>query len=96
MQKTLTELSNDKSSDYSLWKATKRLKNPINPIPPLMDVNNKWAKSNLEKAVVFSKHLMNSFTQNDDIYGSFSFGSYDVEIQEIAHEVKYEIQNNFA
>ena len=50
MQKTLTELSNDKSSDYSLWKATKRLKNAINQIPPLMAVNNKWAKSNLEKA----------------------------------------------
>ena len=50
MQKTLTELSNDKSSDYSLWKATKRLKNPINQITPPKDVNNKWTKSNLEKA----------------------------------------------
>ena len=100
MQKTLTELSNDKSSDYSLWKATKRLKNPINQIPPLMDVNNKWAKSNLEKAEVFAKHLTNTFSPNDDIDGSLPSGPYDVENQEIArvsiHEVKYEIQNNLA
>ena len=66
MQKTLTELSNDKSSDYSLRKATKRLRNPINQIPPLMDINNKWAKSNLAKAEVFAKHLTNTFSPNDN------------------------------
>ena len=81
MQNTLTELSNDKFSDYSLWKATKRQKNPINQIAPLMGANNKWAKSNYEKAEVFAKHLINTFTANDDIYGSF-------------HEIQYEIQNN--
>ena len=66
-----------------------------------MDVNNKWAKSNLEKAEVFAKHLTsNIFSPNDDIDGSLPSGPYDVENQEIArvsiHEVKYDIQNNLA
>ena len=49
-----------------------------------MDVNNKWAKSNLEKAEVFAKHLTNNFSPNDDIDGSLPSGPYDVENQEIA------------
>ena len=65
MQTTLTELSNDKSSDCSLQIATKRLKNTINQIPSLIYVNNKWTKSNLENSV-FAKHLMNTFAPNDD------------------------------
>ena len=100
MKKTPTELSNYKSSDSSLWQTIKRLKNPINRTPALKDVNNKWAKIKLEKAEVFAKHLMNTFTSNDGIDGSFSSGSYNVENQEIArasiHAVKHEIQDNIA
>lgn len=62
----LSQLTNEKSSDYSLWKATKVLKRPIVQIPPLKESNGNWAKCNMQKANIFSAHLENIFKQEED------------------------------
>jgi hypothetical protein len=46
----LEELTDDASTDCSLWKATKRLKRPIMNIPPLRKSDRTWAKDDKEKA----------------------------------------------
>jgi hypothetical protein len=53
------------ATDYSLWKATKRLKRPQQSIPPLKTSDDKWARSNEEKAMAFATHLRNTFLPND-------------------------------
>jgi hypothetical protein len=40
----LQELTDDASTDYSLWKATTRLKRPVMSIPPLRKPDRTWAK----------------------------------------------------
>lgn len=61
MSSYLNSLSNDKTTDYSLWKSTKYLKRPITQIPPIRSQNNSWARSNKEKVDVFAQHLENIF-----------------------------------
>ena len=53
------------ATDYSLWKATKRLKRPQQSIPPIKTSDDKWARSNEQKAMAFAKHLRNVFLPND-------------------------------
>jgi hypothetical protein len=54
----LTDLTADNSTEYSLWKATKYLKRPIAQVPPIKKkTDEKWARSNLEKANIFAQHL---------------------------------------
>ena len=65
MQKYLTELSNDKVSNYSLWKATKSSNRPQVQIPPLKIDNANWAKSNKQKVDHFAKHLRETFSSHD-------------------------------
>ena len=57
----LQDLTDDASTDYSLWKATKRLKRPVMSIPPLRKPDNTWAKDDKEKADVFAAHLERTF-----------------------------------
>lgn len=60
----LEKLSPSNSGEYSLWKATKKLKQPQQVNPPLRKNDNSWAKSNEEKASLFAVHLQNVFTPN--------------------------------
>jgi hypothetical protein len=46
----LQELTDDASTDYSLWKVTKCLKRPTMNIPPLRKQDRTWAKDDKEKA----------------------------------------------
>ena len=57
----LQDLTDDASTDYSLWKATKRLKRPVRSIPPLRKLDRTWAKDDKEKADVFAAHLERTF-----------------------------------
>ena len=91
----LSELTADKSTEYSLWKSTKYLKRPTNHIPPIRCSNGQWAKSNEEKATVFADHLANTFKPNDAICDEL------LNLNENArsmippikmHELKYEIR----
>lgn len=61
----LTELTPDKSTEYSLWKAVKNLKKPIAHIPPIKKTDGKWARSNPEKAKIFAQHLEQRFQPNE-------------------------------
>jgi len=57
IQTYLTTLTASDATDYSLWKATKRLKQPQPTIPPLRTVGGEWAKSNMQKANLLAKHF---------------------------------------
>ncbi|KMQ90710.1 reverse transcriptase [Lasius niger] len=57
----LEDLSPTAATDYSLWKATKKLKQPQIMLPPVRQYDNNWARSNSEKADVFAKHLASVF-----------------------------------
>lgn len=62
IQVYLEGLTPTSASDYSLWKATRKLKQNQLHIPPIRDSNNKWARNDQEKADMFSNHLKNVFT----------------------------------
>lgn len=61
----LRNLTNDRTSDYSLWKATKNLKRPLMQIPPIRKADGKWAKNDEEKAIRFAEHLEQIFQPNE-------------------------------
>lgn len=61
----LSELTNEKSTNYSLWKATKNLKRPITHIPPIKKHDGSWARNNKQKADVFAHHLENIFCPHE-------------------------------
>lgn len=50
INKYLENLTADEKTNYSLWKATKRIKRPILHIPPIRKDNGNWARNNKEKA----------------------------------------------
>ena len=56
---TLSALEN---ANYSLRKATNKIKKPIKLIPVIRNADNTWARTNEGQAVKFSNHLCNTFT----------------------------------
>lgn len=61
---SLQKLTHGKDTNYSLWKCTKKFSQPKKQDPPLKQSDGTWAKSNSEKAKLFSEHLENTFTPN--------------------------------
>lgn len=57
----LENLSPTNVTDYSLWKATKGLKQARHNIPPIRKSDKTWAINNKEKAETFGTHLFNVF-----------------------------------
>jgi hypothetical protein len=53
-------LTPTESTDYSLWKATKKIKQVKKP-PPLRVSQGTWARSNVEKVHASAEHLANVF-----------------------------------
>lgn len=62
----LSELTDDKSTEYSLWRATKCLKKSISHIPSIKKTNGQWARSNQEKAETFANYLVSIFQSNEN------------------------------
>lgn len=60
-QEYTRNLSSTAQNDYSLWKSTKKLKRPIQPVPPLQKEDGTWARSSKEKAEMFANHLSKVF-----------------------------------
>lgn len=58
----LKNLTATEATDYSLWKATRKIKNPQQPIPPIRTSDGNWAKSSKDKAKLFAEHLTKVFT----------------------------------
>ena len=50
-------ITNDNNTDYSLWKATKKIKSPVMQIPPIKETDGKCARNNEQKAQRFAEHL---------------------------------------
>lgn len=63
-------LSASAATDYSLWKATKRIKRPTQPVPPLRKQNGIWAKSDKEKAEAFAEYFCNVFQPHAGVPGA--------------------------
>lgn len=61
VQEYLQNLGATEATDYSLWKVTKRLKQPVDSVP-VRRSNGTWAKSASEKADTFAQHLKEVFT----------------------------------
>ncbi|KAL0107445.1 hypothetical protein PUN28_015783 [Cardiocondyla obscurior] len=57
----LKNLTNSKESEYSLWKATRKLKRPKIYNPPIRRSDNTWARDNRSKAEAFADHLEKTF-----------------------------------
>lgn len=52
-------------TDYSLWKATKRIKRPHIYVPPIRKIDGTLARSKQDKAEVYSQYLESIFQPND-------------------------------
>ncbi len=65
MQKYLSELTPFQTTDYDLWKATKKLKNPQTSNPSIKTPEGKWARNDKEKAENLALHLFNVFQEWD-------------------------------
>ena len=61
IQDYLKNLTPTEATEYSLWKATKKLKQPQNTNPPIRTPQGGWARNNKEKAKIFAEHLVQVF-----------------------------------
>lgn len=62
MEDYLENLSAEADKDYSLWKATYRLRRPADErFPPLNNESENWMKKEDEKAELFARHLLGIF-----------------------------------
>ncbi|XP_046828832.1 uncharacterized protein LOC124428615 [Vespa crabro] len=61
----LLNLTPNEDTNYSLWKATKKLKRPITQIPALRKPNGSSAKTfvSMEQAKTFTNHLYQNFRE---------------------------------
>ena len=65
MNSFLMRLTADIDTNYSLWKATKRIKRPIMQVPPLKAPNGEWVRKNNQKADLFASYLEETFHPHD-------------------------------
>lgn len=72
VQSYLQNLTPTEATDYSLWKATKKLKANTRAQPPIRKNNGVWARSDEEKAIMFAKHLSDVFTPHEQTNGNHS------------------------
>jgi len=61
----LSGLSETDDTDYSLWKATRRIKRPREHVPPIRKVDGTWARNEKDKADVYAQHLESVFQPNN-------------------------------
>jgi len=61
IQTYLQEMTPTKDTDYSLWKATRKIKQPQYQIPPIRINHNPWARTDKQKAMAFAQHLASVF-----------------------------------
>lgn len=58
----LKDLSASKNRAYNLWNATKYLKRPVLRKVPFKDSNDRWCRSDEDKAIAFADYLKNTFS----------------------------------
>jgi hypothetical protein len=57
----LQGLTQTKSTDCSLWKATKKIKQAKKSSPPLRTSQGTWARTNIKKAQAYAENLAKVF-----------------------------------
>lgn len=62
IQTYLENLTPTETSDYALWKATKKINRPKHFCPPILKSDGSWARTDTEKAETFAEHLEEVFT----------------------------------
>ena len=65
--KYLSSLSATADTNYSLWKASRKLTRPPQIIPPIRRPQGRWARSPIEKANLFAKHLSEVFKPHSSV-----------------------------
>lgn len=53
IQEYLESLTPTEATEYSLWKATRRLKRPLQHNPPIKNEDNTWARNDKGKSYRF-------------------------------------------
>lgn len=62
IQEFLQDLTPTEATQYSLWKATRKLKNrDTEAIPPIRKADGTWARTDNDKATTFARHLEEVF-----------------------------------
>jgi len=61
IQQYLENLTPQKDTNYSLWKVTRKLKQPQHHIPPLRQQDNTWVRTDGQKATAFAQYLSTVF-----------------------------------
>lgn len=61
VQQYLSSLTPSQATDYNLWKATKKLKQPQTCNPAIKKSDGSWARTNQEKGEAFLEHLKTVF-----------------------------------
>ncbi len=74
----LCELSATEATDYSLWKATKKLKRPVIMCPPIRNKAGTWARSDQEKCDVFADHLEKVFQPHENTTSDHTLDDIDL------------------
>jgi hypothetical protein len=92
----LRELTNEKKTVYSVWKATKRMKRPVVHIPPITKQDGSWARDDEQKAELSADYLEQIFkpneqqSRNEDLL-IFSEENEEIPLvtpKEVANEIK--------
>lgn len=93
IQRYLETLTPTENTDYSLWRATRKLKQQKNAKSALKKEDGSWARSNQEKADLFAQHLAGVFTP----FPSQSTQEEETRIKEALHNdiVPVNLPNKF-
>jgi hypothetical protein len=57
IQDYLKGLTPTEVTDYSLWKATRKMKRPQHHIPTIRINHNMWSRTDKQKATAFAEHI---------------------------------------
>lgn len=99
----LQNLSPSADTNYSLWKATKHLKQPRDQIPPIRKSDGTWAKTDGEKVEVFGRYLEEVFQplppangiNDDEIYAFLEENEQQMEpIKNFTIQETYDVIKN--
>lgn len=60
----LSGLSVTDTTDYSLWKATRRMQRPSVQVPSIRKRDGTWARSEQEKSEIYARHHECVFLSN--------------------------------
>lgn len=61
----LSELGPEVDKDYSLWKATRRMRRHLIQVPPIKNAEGHWVRRDEEKVELFAQYLADIFQPHD-------------------------------